>query len=127
MSDLPLMRALTALLLPAFFLLPVNVHADAIVRSQAMFADTIAEIFVDEEGVRVGLEIGMSDVAAFRNILPDPIYEGLDYEPRPFTERFVEFFTQDLPVAADGELLRAELRRADVGGRTTYWCPEHQH
>lgn len=21
----------------------------------------------------------------------------------------------------------AELRRADVGGRTTYWCPEHQH
>jgi formamidopyrimidine-DNA glycosylase len=21
----------------------------------------------------------------------------------------------------------AELRRATVGGRTTYWCPQHQH
>ena len=59
------------------------VVADAIVRSQAMFADTIAELYVDETGVRVELEIGMGDIASFRNLLPDAIYEGLEYEPRP--------------------------------------------
>ena len=34
-------------------LVPVIVSADAIVRSQAMFAETIAEISVDEDGVIV--------------------------------------------------------------------------
>jgi hypothetical protein len=33
--------------------------ADAIVVSQAMFASTIAEYYVEEDGVRVELEIGL--------------------------------------------------------------------
>jgi hypothetical protein len=92
------------------------VVADAIVRSQAMFADTIAELYVDETGVRVELEIGMGDIGAFRNLLPDAIYEGLEYEPRPYAERLLEFFTQDLLIAADDVVLAGELR--SIGPRT---------
>jgi hypothetical protein len=90
--------------------------ADAIVRSQAMLANTIAEYYVDESGVRVELEIGMSDIAAFRNLLPDAIYEGMDYPPRPFAERLAEFFRRDLVIAADDTILVGELRA--IGPRT---------
>ena len=42
--------------------------------SQAMFASTIAEYFVEKDHVRVELEIGLIDLAAFRNLFPDSIY-----------------------------------------------------
>lgn len=99
--------------------------ADAIVRSQAMFATTIAEYFVEDEGVRVELEIGMNDVSSFRNLLPDEIYQGLGYAPRPFAERLTEFFGKDLILYGDelqlgGQVLamgpRTRVRRDDVTG-----------
>ena len=58
-------------------------RADAIVRSQAMLASTIAEFFITEDGVAVELEIGLEDIAAFGNLLPDEIYEKLDGPPLP--------------------------------------------
>jgi len=90
--------------------------ADAIVRSQAMFADTIAEYYVDEGGVRVELEIGMNDIAAFRNLLPDAIYERLGYEPRPYPDRLQEFFASDLVIASGEDVLVGTLR--EIGPRT---------
>ncbi|MEP5765953.1 MAG: hypothetical protein ABJ308_15260 [Halieaceae bacterium] len=90
--------------------------ADAIVRSEAMFADTIAEYYVDAGGVRVELEIGMNDIGAFRNLLPDPIYEGLGYEARPLAERLVEFFAQDLVIASEDGVLAGEL--GEIGPRS---------
>ena len=62
-----LVGALLALLLPTVG------SADALVRSQAMFAETIAEIYVEEDELTVELEIGMADLPAFRNILPDAL------------------------------------------------------
>ncbi len=90
--------------------------ADALVRSQAMFADTIAEFFIDESGVRVELEIGMNDVGAFRNLLPDAIHEGLEYGRRPMEERLPEFFASDLVIATVDAPLAGELR--SIGPRT---------
>ena len=90
--------------------------ADALVRSEAMFADTIAEFYVGEDGVRVELEIGMNDVGAFRNLLPDPIYDGLEFGQRPLAERLVEFFASDLVIIAGEAPLRGELR--SIGPRT---------
>ena len=52
-------------------LLPLQAAADAIVRSTAMFADTIAEYYVEDDHVRLELEIGQADIASFRNLLPD--------------------------------------------------------
>jgi hypothetical protein len=110
------MKAFFHLLVLSGVLFTPPLSADAIVRSQAMFADTIAEFFVDENGVRVELEIGMEDIAAFRNLLPDAIYQGMKYEPRPFAERLVDFFARDLVIAADGTVLAGQL--LEMGPRT---------
>jgi hypothetical protein len=102
-------------LLCCLFITPL-VSADALLRSQAMFANTIAEFFVDESGVRVELEVGMGDIAAFRNLLPDAIYEGMDYPPRPYAERLAEFFARDMIIAGDETLLPGQL--LSIGPRT---------
>jgi hypothetical protein len=83
--------------------------ADAIMRSQAMFADTIAEYFVEDDLVRLELEIGSNDVAAFRNLLPDALYQRLGYESRPLKERLVNFVTKDMPVLVGGRKLAGRV------------------
>ena len=72
--------------------------ADAIMRSQAMFADTIAEYFVEDDHVRLELEIGSNDVGAFRNLLPDALYERLDFGEVPLKDRLSKFVSEDMPV-----------------------------
>ena len=94
----------------ACLLLAHTAHSDAIMRSQAMFADTIAEIYVEEAGVRVELEIGMRDLASFRNLLPDGIYEGMEFTQRPYAERLAEFFSQDLVIAGNDAILAGRLQ-----------------
>ncbi len=81
------------------------VNADALVVSRAMFANTIAEYMVEDDHVRVELEIGASDVGAFRNLLPDALYEQLGHSPRPLAERVETFFLENLTIQADGNLL----------------------
>ena len=82
--------------------LPTLAKPDAIVRTQAMLASTIAEYFIEEDRVRLELEIGLQDIEGFRNLLPDAIYEKLDHEPRPLAERIRDFYTHDLVLRADG-------------------------
>ena len=72
--------------------------ADAIMRSQAMFADTIAEYFVEDDHVRLELEIGSNDVGAFRNLLPDALYQRLGYGDAPIEQRLPIFASDDMPV-----------------------------
>ena len=101
-------------------------RADAIVRTQAMTASTIAEFFIEDSGTRVELEIGIDDVPAFRNLLPDVIHERLDLPPRPLAERLPDFFAMDLTVAPFGSTplpgrvllmeLRDRLRRDEITG-----------
>ena len=116
------------LALSALFLLvaPARILADAIVRTQAMLAGTIAEYFVEEDRVRVALEIGVADLEAFANLLPDELYEKLHQPPRPHAERLAEFFERDFAVAADagaplpGRVVglegRTRLRRDPISG-----------
>jgi hypothetical protein len=75
-----------------------SASADAIMRSQAMFADTIAEYYVEDDHVRLELEIGSNDIAAFRNLLPDALYQRLGYDDTPLVERLSTFATEDMPV-----------------------------
>lgn len=87
-----------------------DAFADAIVRTQAMFADTIAEIYADEAGITVELEIGLADLPSFRNLLPDPIYADMGYEPEPLRDRVGRFFGQDFVIVADdGEPLPGRI------------------
>jgi hypothetical protein len=93
--------------------LPLAAHADAIMVSRAMTATTIAEFFVEHDHVHVELEIGVQDLEAFRNLLPDPVYEQLGGAPEPLAQRLTRFFREDLVVRAEGgEPLPGRLRRA---------------
>ncbi len=92
-------RVLTLFVLAA---LPFVAVADAIVVSQAMFASTIAEYYVEEEQVMIELEIGMNDLGPFRNLLPDSVFQKLGYEAQPLNERLELFFKRDFALLANG-------------------------
>ena len=88
--------------------------ADAIIRTQAMLASTIAEYFIEDGRIYVELEIGLPDLEAFRNLLPDDIYEKLGHAPVPLQQRLSRFFEQDLVIAgADEEPLRGRLLKIE--------------
>ena len=82
--------------------LPVAVRPDALVITKAMTATTIAEIFVEDDHVRLELEIGVPDLAGFPSLLPDPLYERLGHAPEPLAERFPRFFREDFVIRPDG-------------------------
>jgi hypothetical protein len=75
--------------------------ADAIVVTQAMLASTVAEIFVEETSVRMEIEIGVADLGAFANLMPDELYERLGNAPAPLKERIPLFFREDLVLRVD--------------------------
>ena len=76
-------------------------YPDAIVVTKAMTASTIAEYYVTEQGIRLELEVGADDLKAFRNLLPDALYQKLGFDPEPFAERLMRFFGEDLVILAD--------------------------
>jgi hypothetical protein len=85
----------------ALLLAPARARPDALVWTQAMFATTIAEYFIEEGRVLVELEIGLGDLEAFGNLLPEEIYQKLGHPPTPLPERLGRFFAQDLAIVAD--------------------------
>jgi hypothetical protein len=84
-----------------FGLVPSRTDSDALVITKAMTATTVAEYFVDEDAIRVELEIGVADLQGFKNVVPDGIYERLGHEPMPLEKRLPKFFREDLRVWAD--------------------------
>jgi hypothetical protein len=102
--------------IPLFFALPAIAPGDAIIRPQAMLASTIAEIFIEEDRIRVELEIGLGDLAVFRNLLPDEIYEGMGNPPHPLQERVPQFFQNDLAIIG-GDDSPLEGRIVEIGPR----------
>ena len=117
---------------PATILVPVvallcsaRLEADAIIRTQAMLATTIAEYYVEDERVRVELEIGLADLEAFRNLMPDGIYARMGHEPRPLAERAQSFFRDEFLIFADAAQLpgrvltmgpKERIRRDEITG-----------
>jgi hypothetical protein len=84
--------------------------ADAIFRTQAMLATTIAEFFIEDNRVVVELEIGLADLPAFRNLLPDEVYERMGYAPAPLAQRLRTFITENLVILNhDGNALAARV------------------
>jgi hypothetical protein len=85
----------------ALLVLAAPAFGDAIVRSRAMNASTIAELFIEEGRVRVELEIGERDLRAFRDLLPDELLEPLGFEAEPWSERLPRFMAEGMPIQAD--------------------------
>jgi hypothetical protein len=76
-------------------------RADAIMVTKAMSASTIAELFIENDHVKVDLEVGLADLEAFRNLLPDEVLRKIDKEVSPLTERLPRFFSEDLTIRPD--------------------------
>jgi len=96
-----LRKSLRLSLLLLLFAMPGTVSADAIVRSNAMFAKTIAEIYVGDDEILVDFEVGLSDLEAFVNLLPDEIFEKLGNAPSPLVNRAPTFFREDFLLITD--------------------------
>ena len=94
-----------------------SLWADAIIRSQAMFANTIAEYYVEDDHVRLELEIGQSDIGAFRNLLPDDLYKHLEYGDTPLAERLKQFTTRDMAVLTGKSPMKGTISKLGPGTR----------
>ena len=91
------------LLVPLLLCIAIGLlRADAIVMTMAMKASTIAEFFIEEDRIRVELEIGVSELEAFRNLLPDSLYEKMGFEPEPLKKRFARFLAEDFVLGPPG-------------------------
>jgi len=115
MNSIPRL-VLVVCMLCVLFYAPTTM-ADAIVRSQAMFADTIAEYYVEDDHVRLELEIGSNDIGAFRNLLPDALYEQLGFGSKPFKERLSAFISEDMPVFVGDSILAGTISSIGPGTR----------
>ena len=113
-------RMIVLLGLIGMLLLPTLARPDALVITMAMNASTIAEFFVEADGVTVDLEIGVADLMGFQDLLPDEIYAvlmgassetgrgaGGDGQPaggadlEPLEVRLPRFFREDLRIIPD--------------------------
>jgi hypothetical protein len=94
---------LRLLCVPLLLCLSVGLlRADAIVMTMAMKASTIAEFFIENDRIRVELEIGVSELEAFRNLMPDPLYEKMGFESEPLKDRFTRFLSEDFVLGPPG-------------------------
>jgi hypothetical protein len=84
------------------------VHADAFVVTKAMKASTIAEVFIEPQGVRVELEIAPADMEVFQDLLPEKVYAALGKENVPLDERQQRFLR-------DGIVLRDDQNAQLIG------------
>ena len=108
-SGVRVQQRFTCIILALIYCFSRPVFADALLRSQAVKASTIAQYYIDEQGVRVELEIGLEFIDGFKNLLPDAIYHEFGFGEKPLGERLENFFAQELVIAAGGEPLPARL------------------
>ena len=76
--------------------------ADALVVTKAMTASTVVEIFIGESEIRVEMEIGVPDLMAFHNLLPDEMRTRMGLEAAPLGDRLATFFGENFVIRADG-------------------------
>jgi hypothetical protein len=122
----PSAQQLILICLLSAYMAPQTALGDAIMVSKAMTASTVAEIFVEANGIRVEMEVGVADLEAFANLLPDAVWEDLGKEPRPLAERIEAFLEKDWVIShEDGQALsgrlvqmvpRKRIRRDEITG-----------
>jgi hypothetical protein len=104
-----------------------KLSADAVVVTKAMQASTIAEIFIDQHGVRVELEIAKSDMKVFQDLLPEKLYAEISKDDLPLEDRYKRFLRdglvlldhRNLPLIGSIEqtTIRRRIARDEVTGQ----------
>ena len=90
--------------------LATRTDADALVVTKAMQATTIAEIYITKSEVRIELEVGAADLAAFAELLPEGIYATLSAPDVPYEQRVEYFFRTRLTIQDESaQLLQGHI------------------
>jgi hypothetical protein len=97
---------------------PLCAQADYINLTGAENARSIAEIRVENDRVRVVLEVFVQDLDKFVELLPEEFFEGSEVEPPPIEARMRLFSEKGFRVVADGKTLRANLELSEPRMRT---------
>ncbi|NIU11300.1 MAG: hypothetical protein GWN81_21200, partial [Phycisphaerae bacterium] len=88
--------------------------ADWINLSGAQNAPNIAEIHINEDHVKIELEIFVNDIKTFDRLIPDEFFAGTNIIRAPLEERMRQFSNEDLQIIADKDAtLRATLKLAE--------------
>jgi hypothetical protein len=91
--------------------IPFSVRADWINLTGAQSAQNIAQIYVEEDQVRLVLEIYVGDLDKFIDLLPDDFLKQGGIEPPTLQERMRRFSTDGFQfLAGDTQRLQAELK-----------------
>jgi hypothetical protein len=86
-------------------------NADWINLSGAENAANIAEIYIDDDHVRIELEIFVNDMVTFDRLIPDQFFEGSQIKRPPPAVRMQQFSNEDLQIIADKDRkLQARLQ-----------------
>jgi hypothetical protein len=111
----------TVLLLLAF---PLTARADYINLTGAENARSIAEISVEDDQVRVVLEIFVQDIGTFIELLPDEFFRESEVTPPPLAVRMDGFSKETFQVVTgEGEHLQAELKLSEPRIRKERFSP----
>ena len=93
---------------------PMRASADWINFSGAENAPNIAEIHINDDHVRVELEIFVNDMVTFDRLIPDAFFKGTDIKRPPLEDRLRQFSTQDFRIIDDkGRKLQARMQVAE--------------
>jgi hypothetical protein len=101
----------TLLFLSVVFIFVSSARADWINFSGAENAPNIAEIYINDDHIRVNMEIFINDITTFHRLVPDDFFKGKDIKRSPMTERMRNFSNEDFQfVTGKGEKLQAEVK-----------------
>ncbi len=93
------------------FIVRTPANADWINLSGAQNAPNIAEIYINDDHVKVELEIFVKDLVKFDRLIPDEFFAGTRIKRGSLEERMQQFSNEDLQVIADNGLkLQANLK-----------------
>ena len=98
-------------LLVSFFILRTPAKADWINLSGAESAPNIAEIYINDDQVKIELEIFVNDVVTFERLIPDSFFKGSEVKRPALATRMRLFSNEDFQIIDDkGQKLEAELK-----------------
>ena len=115
-------RTFLICLLFLFYSPPVD--ADWINLSGAENAPNIAEIRINNDHVKIDLEIFVNDMVTFDRLIPDAFFEGTKIKRPPFAVRMRQFSIEDFQIITDkGQKLQATLKRIEPRFRKERFSP----
>jgi len=92
----------------------IPANADWINLSGAENAPNIAEIHIQDDHVKIEIEIFVDDMLTFDRLIPDAFFKGTTIKRPPLADRMRQFSNEDLQILTDnGRKLQAKLKIAE--------------